>query len=254
MSIIKQFDLTGKVAIVTGSSKGIGRAIALAFAQQGAKVVLSSRRQEAVDAVAEEFKAAGLDAIAIACHMGSSEQFAQLVDKTVAQLGGLDIVVNNAAANPIFGPIQDADGGAFDKIMQVNVKGPWELCKLAFPHLKNNKGCVINISSIEGVTPGQGMGLYSVSKAALIQLTNSMAREWGPYGIRANSILPGLIQTKFSQALFVNDKILKTVLAKQALPQVGQSDDIAGLALFLASDAASFCTGESFTADGGYTI
>lgn len=254
MSIIKQFDLTGKVAIVTGSSKGIGRAIALAFAQQGAKVVLSSRRQEAVDAVAEEFKAAGLDAIAIACHMGSSEQIAQLVDKTVAQLGGLDIVVNNAAANPIFGPIQDADGGAFDKIMQVNVKGPWELSKLAFPHLKKNKGCVINISSIEGVTPGQGMGLYSVSKAALIQLTNALAREWGPYGIRANSILPGLIQTKFSQALFVNEKILKTVLAKQALPQVGQSDDIAGLALFLASDAASFCTGESFTADGGYTI
>ncbi len=254
MSIIQQFDLSGKVAIVTGSSKGIGKAIALAFAQQGANVVLSSRKQEAVDEAAAEFKSEGLEAIAIACHMGDNEQIQQLVEKTIAAFGQLDIIVNNAAANPIFGPIQDADGDAFDKIMQVNVKGPWYLSKLAFPYLKKTKGTVINISSIEGFTPGQGMGLYSVSKAALIQLTKSLAREWGPYSIRANTICPGLIKTKFSQALFVNDHILKSVLAKQALPQVGVSEDIAGLALFLASDASSFCTGESFTADGGYTI
>ncbi len=254
MSIIKQFDLTGKVAIVTGSSKGIGKAIAKAFAQQGAHVVISSRKQEAVDAVVEEFTAEGLSVIGVPCHVGEEAQIANLVAQTIAKWDRLDIVVNNAAANPIFGPIQNADSPAFDKIMQVNVKGPWLLCKEAFPHLKSSQGNVINISSIEGVTPGQGMGLYSVSKAALIQLTNSMAREWGPLGIRANTILPGLIKTKFSQALFVNDQILKTVLGKQALSKVGEPDDIAGLAVFLASDAAAFCTGESFTADGGYTI
>ena len=254
MGIINQFDLSGKVAIVTGSSKGIGKAIAYAFAQQGAKVVVSSRKQEAVDEVVAEFKKEGLEAIGISCHVGSEEAIKSLVEQTIAQLGGIDIIVNNAAANPVFGPIQNADSPAFDKIMQVNVKGPWLLCKEAFPHLKASKGNVINISSIEGFTPGQGMGLYSVSKAALIQLTKSLAREWGPYGIRANTICPGLIKTKFSQALFVNEQILKTVLAKQAISKVGESEDISGLAVFLASDAAAFCTGESFTADGGYTI
>ena len=254
MNISQYFDLSGKVAIVTGSSKGIGKAIAHAYAQQGAKVVLSSRKQEAVDAVAAEFAAEGLDAKAIACHMGQSQQIEALVAGTVAHYGGIDIVVNNAAANPIFGPVQDADGTAFDKIMTVNVKGPWELCKLAYPHLKANGGSIINISSIEGITPGQGLGLYSVSKAALIQLTKVLAREWGGKNIRANTICPGLIKTKFSEALTSNEHILKSVLAKQALPQLGEPVDIAGLALFLASAASSFVTGESFTADGGYTI
>lgn len=254
MKIIQQFDLSGKVAIVTGASKGIGKAIAQAFAQQGAKVVVSSRKQEAVDAVAAEFTEAGLTATGIACHMGDSAQIEQLVASTLKQYGGIDIIVNNAAANPIFGPVEAADGAAFDKIMSVNVKGPWELCKLSHPHLKVNGGSVINISSIEGITPGQGLGLYSVSKSALIQLTKVLAKEWGSHHIRANTICPGLIQTKFSQALTSNERILKSVLGKQALPQLGQPEDIAGLALFLASPASSFVTGESFTADGGYII
>ncbi|MCR9252268.1 MAG: glucose 1-dehydrogenase [bacterium] len=254
MNISQKFDLTGKTAIVTGSSKGIGLAIAKAFAQQGAKVVISSRKQEAVDEVAKEFENEGQIVAAIACHMGDSNQIQNLVEETVKKFGGIDVVVNNAATNPIFGNIQDADGGAFDKIMGVNVKGPWELATLAYPHLKENGGSVINISSIEGITPGQGLGLYSVSKSALITLSKVLAREWGHEGIRANTICPGLIKTKFSEALTSNEHILKHVLAKQALPQVAEPIDIAGLALFLASDASSFCTGQEFTADGGYTI
>jgi dehydrogenase/reductase SDR family member 4 len=254
MKISQKFDLTGKVAIVTGSSKGIGKAIARAFAEQGAQVVISSRKQDALDETVAEFAKDGLKVQAIACHMGDSAQIIHLVEETVGRLGGIDVVVNNAAANPIFGPVQDADGGAFDKIMAVNVKGPWELAKLAYPYLKKNGGSVINISSIEGITPGQGLGLYSVSKAALIQLSKVLAKEWGKYGIRANTICPGLVRTKFSEALTGNDQILKHVLAKQALPQVAEPIDIAGLALFLAADASSFCTGQEFVADGGYTI
>jgi len=254
MNISQKFDLTGKVAIVTGSSKGIGKAIALAFAQQGAQVVVSSRKQEAVDETAAEFKKEGLVVEAIACHMGDSEQIKNLVDETVKRYGGIDIIVNNAAANPIFGPIEEAGSDAFDKIMAVNVKGPWELAKLCYPHLVKNNGSVINISSIEGITPGQGLGLYSVSKAALIQLSKVLAKEWGKTGVRANTICPGLVKTKFSEALTSNDHILKSVIAKQALPHVAEPIDIAGLALFLASDASSFCTGQEFTADGGYTI
>lgn len=254
MNISQKFDLTGKVAVVTGSSKGIGKAIARAFAQQGAKVVVSSRRQEAVDETAAEFKKEGLDVAPIACHMGDTKQISSLVEQTVKLFGTIDILVNNAATNPIFGPIQEADDSAFDKIMEVNVKGPWELAKLCFPYLEQSGGSIINISSIEGITPGQGLGLYSVSKAALIQLTKVLAKEWGHQGIRANTICPGLVKTKFSEALTSNEKILKHVLSRQALPQVAEPIDIAGLAVFLASDASSFCTGQEFTADGGYTI
>jgi NAD(P)-dependent dehydrogenase (short-subunit alcohol dehydrogenase family) len=254
MKISEKFNLEGKVAIVTGSSKGIGKAIALAFAQQGAKVVISSRKQEAVDETAAEFKQEGLAVEAIACHMGDSQQIQHLVGETIKRYGRIDIVVNNAATNPIFGPIEKADGDAFEKIMSVNVEGPLELAKLCFPHLKKSKGSVINISSIEGITPGHGLGLYSISKSALIQLTKVLAQEWGNKGVRANTICPGLVKTKFSEALTSNEDILKHVLAKQALPQVAEPIDIAGLALFLASDASSFCTGQEFTADGGYTI
>lgn len=254
MKISEKFNLEGKVAIITGSSKGIGKAIALAFAQQGAKVVISSRKQEAIDETAAEFKKEGLDVEAIACHMGDSAQISHLVEETIKRCGRIDIVVNNAATNPIFGPIEKADSDAFNQIMAINVKGPLELAQLCFPNLEKSKGSVINISSIEGITPGQGLGLYSVSKSALIQLTRVLAKEWGSKGIRANTICPGLVKTKFSEALTSNEHILKHVVARQALPQVAEPIDIAGLALFLASDASSFCTGQEFTADGGYTI
>ena len=255
MTISNKFRLDNKVAIITGASKGIGKAIARALGQQGAKVVIASRKQDSVDETAKELMAEGIEAIGIAAHMGDMAQIKNLVEQTVKHFGAIDIVVNNAASNPSFGPITDTDNSVFDKIMDVNVKGPLELCKLAYPVMKERgSGSVINISSIEGITPGTGLGLYSVSKAALIALTKVLAKEWGPNQIRVNVICPGLIQTKFSEALTSNEKILKHVLAKQALPQLAGPEDIAGLALFLASDASSFCTGAVYTADGGYTI
>lgn len=255
MQIAENFRLDGKVAIVTGASKGIGKFIALALAQQGAKVVVSSRKMDAVTAVADEFKSEGLEAIGIPCHMGDDAQVKSLAEQTIKAFGGIDIIVNNAAANPVFGPVQNAGDDAFDKIMDVNVKGPLNLAKYAYDSMKSRGGgSVVNISSIEGITPGQGLGLYSVSKAALIQLTKVLAREWGPDSIRANAICPGLIETKFSKALTSNDKILKMVMMKQALPMLAQPEDIAGLALFLASDASKFVTGATIIADGGYTI
>ncbi len=255
MQIAENFRLDGKVAIVTGASKGIGKFIALALAQQGAKVVVSSRKMDAVTAVADEFKSEGLEAIGIPCHMGDDAQVKSLAEQTIKAFRGIDIIVNNAAANPVFGPVQNAGDDAFDKIMDVNVKGPLNLAKYAYDSMKSRGGgSVVNISSIEGITPGQGLGLYSVSKAALIQLTKVLAREWGPDSIRANAICPGLIETKFSEALTSNDKILKMVMMKQALPMLAQPEDIAGLALFLASDASKFVTGATIIADGGYTI
>ncbi len=255
MPISDQFRLNDKVAIITGASKGIGKAIARALGQQGAKIVISSRKQEAVDETVKEFLAEGIEAIGVAAHMGDEIQIKNLAEQTINHFGGIDIVVNNAATNPSFGPVLETDNTMFDKIMEVNVKGPLALCKLAYPVMKQKgAGSVINISSIEGITPGSGLGLYSVSKAALIALTKVLAKEWGPDNIRVNVICPGLIKTKFSEALTKNEKILKHILAKQALPQVAAPEDIAGLALFLASEAASFCTGSVFTADGGYTI
>jgi len=255
MEMIKQFDLTGKVAIVTGASKGIGRAIAEALAQQGAHVVVSSRKQDAVDMVAKEITDQGWKASASACHMGDDEHIQRLAENTIKVLGGVDIIVNNAAANPVFGPIEQAGDDAFQKIMQVNVQGPLNLAKYCLESMKSRGGgSVINISSIEGITPGHGLGLYSVSKAALIQLTKVMAREWGQAKIRVNAICPGLVETKFSEALTSNEKIMKVVMLKQALPMVAQPSDIAGLALYLAAPASQFVTGSVITADGGYTI
>jgi NAD(P)-dependent dehydrogenase (short-subunit alcohol dehydrogenase family) len=255
MDIAASFRLDGKVAIVTGASKGIGEAIAEALARQGAKVVVSSRKQEAVDAVAERLRKDGLEATGIAAHMGDMEQVKRLLDKTVQHYGGVDIIVNNAAINPVFGPIVEADARAFDKIMDVNVKGPMELSKWAYPVMKaRGGGAVINISSIEGIRPGLGLGMYSISKSALIALTKVMAREWGSDQIRVNVICPGLVRTKFSEALTSNEKILQMVMKAQALPQVAEPEDIAGLAVFLASPASAFCTGGVYTADGGYTI
>jgi NAD(P)-dependent dehydrogenase (short-subunit alcohol dehydrogenase family) len=255
MNIQDRFRLDGKVAIVTGASKGIGKAIALALGQQGAKVVVSSRKQDAVDEVIAEFKKENVEALAVACHMGDMQQIQALIGQTQKAFGGVDIIVNNAATNPVFGPVVNTDTAAFDKIMDVNVKGPLELAKLAYPIMKGRGGgSVINISSIEGITPGHGLGLYSISKSAMIAMSKVLAREWGSDHIRVNTICPGLVKTKFSEALTSNEKILKTVLAKQALPQVAEPEDIAGLCLFLAADASAFCTGAVYAADGGYTI
>ena len=247
------FQLDGKVALVTGASKGIGEAMARGLAEFGARVVLSSRKQESVDEVAAFFKDDGLEATGIAADMGKLKDIDILVDRCVATYGGLDIIVNNAAANPVFGPIQDTDEGAFDKILDVNLKGPFELCKKAYPILKQRgRGSIIHVSSIGGLKPETGIGIYSVSKAAIINLTQAMAKEWGADNIRVNAICPGLIKTKFSEALWSNDEILDGFLKKIPLGRAGTTDDVAGLAVFLASDAAAYCSGGVYLVDGGY--
>jgi dehydrogenase/reductase SDR family protein 4 len=244
MSDANWFDLTDKVAIVTGASKGIGKAIAHALGEHGAKVVVSSRDQEACEAVAVELGSAGIEARGIAAHMGEPENIQQLVDHTIEEFGGVDILVNNAATNPVFGPLLHSDALVFDKIMGVNVKGPFELARRVQPSmLERGGGSVINISSVGGVSPEHLLGLYSVSKAALISLTKVMAKEWGSAGIRANAICPGLIKTKFSKALWSNEAILKTVTERLPLGRMGSPEEVAGLAVFLASDASSYCTG-----------
>jgi len=255
MKIDTKFRLDDKVALVTGASRGIGKAIARAMGQQGARVVVSSRKQDTVEQVAAELGEEGIEAQGIAAHVGDQEQLKDLVNRTISSYGGIDIIVNNAAINPVYGPIAETDHAVFDKIFQVNVKGPLELSKLVYPVMKDRKGgSVINISSIEGLTPGLGLGLYSITKSTLIAITKVLAREWGKDGIRVNVICPGLVKTKFSQALISNEQVMKYVLARQALPEIAEPENIAGLALFLASEASSFVTGGIYTVDGGYTI
>jgi NAD(P)-dependent dehydrogenase (short-subunit alcohol dehydrogenase family) len=247
------FQLDGKIALITGASKGIGEAIARGLAEFGAKVVISSRKQDALDGIAEAFRADGLEATGIEAHMGSIEDIHALVDKTVETYGGLDIIINNAAANPVFGPIHDTDERAFDKIIEVNLKGPFELCKKAYPILKRRGGgSIVNISSIGGLTPEPGIGIYSVSKAAINNLTQAMAQDWGADNIRVNAICPGLIKTKFSEALWSDEKILNRFIKQIPLGRAGTTDDVAGLAVFLASDAAAYCSGGIYRVDGGY--
>jgi dehydrogenase/reductase SDR family member 4 len=249
------FDLTGKVAVITGASKGIGEAIAQLYGSAGAQVVVSSRKQEAVDSVAKLINDAGGKAKAIACNMGDMNDVQKLITETITAFGRIDILVNNAATNPTFGPVIETNEAAFDKIMNVNVKGPFEIAKKAYPFMKEKKsGSIINISSVGGLRPEAGLGIYSMSKAALISLTKVMAKEWGDDNIRANVICPGLIKTKFSEALWSNDKIMHTMMKMLPIKQIGTPEEITALALFLGSDASAYCTGSVFTADGGFTI
>lgn len=249
------FDLSGKVAVVTGASKGIGEAIAKIYGAAGATVVVSSRKKEAVEVVANAIVKNGGKAMAVACHMGNMQDIDHLVKETLSVLGNVDIVVNNAATNPVFGPVVDTDETAFDKIMNVNVKGPFELSKKFYAVMKEKKsGSIINVSSIGGLRPEPGLGIYSMSKAALISLTKVIAKEWGGDNIRANVICPGLIKTKFSEALWNDDKIMHTMMKMLPIKRVGTPEEIAALALYLAADESAYCTGSVFTADGGFTI
>lgn len=256
MSSIKQkFDLTGKVAIVTGSSKGIGLSIARGLAENGAKLVISSRKQKAVDAIAKAFNKEGLEAIGIACHIGDAEQREALIAKTIAKYGRIDILVNNAAINPFYGPLEGCGEDVFDKIMDVNVKAPWLLSNLVYPHMKaNGNGSIINISSVEGIHPGFRLGLYSMTKSALIMLTKNQAKEWGKYGIRSNVICPGLIKTKFSEGLWSNEKLVAGYNQTVPLQRMAEPDEMAGVVMLLASEAGSYMTGGVYAADGGYLI
>ncbi|WP_439131413.1 SDR family NAD(P)-dependent oxidoreductase [Polaribacter sp.] len=255
MNINNQFNLKGKVAIITGSSKGIGKAIATGLAENGAQVVISSRNQEACNEVAKQFTEIGLKAVGIACHIGKEDQRKNLINKTIKSFKRIDILVNNAAINPVFGPIEEVDPVVFDKIMDINVKAPWSLSNLVLPYFKTNtNGSIINIASVEALTPGFGLGLYSTSKAAILMLTKNQAKEWGRYGVRANAICPGLIKTKFSAALWTNEKMLHKLEKSIPSGRMGMPEEMVGLACLLASDAGNYMTGGVYTADGGYMI
>lgn len=251
----KKFELTGKTAVITGASKGIGAAIAEALAAFGAKVIVSSRKQEAVEQVAHKIKEQGGEATAVACHVGHTDQLNNLITRAKDHYGTVDILVNNAAINPVYGPIAEADDAAFDKIMAVNVKSCFILANLCYPIMKaNGGGSIINIASVEGLKPSFGLGLYSVSKAALIMLTKNQAKEWGPDGIRSNVICPGLIKTKFSAAIWQNEKVMGQIEKHLPSGRMASPDEMTGVAVFLASDASSYSTGGVFTADGGHMI
>ena len=250
------FNLQGKVALITGASKGIGEAIAHIFSKAGAKVVINSRKAEDLKEVAERIqKETGQEVFPFAANAGDPQQVSILVNATIDRFGKIDILVNNAATNPVFGPSLDCDSAAFDKIMAVNVRGPFELSKLVFPSMQQQKsGSVINISSIAGQKPDAGLGMYSVSKAALDMLTKVLAKEWGKDGIRVNAIAPGLIKTKFSQALWENEAMLAKFTKFIPISRMGTPEEIASLALYLASDASQYTTGEIFAVDGGTLI
>ena len=246
------FSLTDKVAIITGASKGIGAAIAHGFARAGARVVVSSRKQDAVDAVAREIEAAGGTALGVAAHMGEPAQIQKLVDTAVAILGGVDILVNNAAINPTFGLVIDADLGVFQKMVDVNIKGYLLAIQHCAPHMRRRGGgSIINLASTAGLQPAIGLGLYSITKAAVIMLTRVLAKELGPEKIRVNAIAPGVIKTKFSQTLWNTPEIYERTVSSAALRRIGMPAELIGTALYLASDASSFTTGETIVVDGG---
>ncbi|MDO9318079.1 MAG: SDR family oxidoreductase [Gammaproteobacteria bacterium] len=249
------FNLAGKVALITGSTKGIGLAIARRMAQVGAHVVISSRNQQACEEVADLINAEGGVAVAIACNINYKEQLRMLVEKTTAHFGGIDILVCNAALNPYYGSSQDIPDEAFDKIMNANIGSAHRLCQLVLPGMAaRGGGAVIIVSSIAGLKGSTVLGAYGISKAADMQMARNLAVEWGPKNIRVNCIAPGLVRTDFARALWENPETYAATVAKYPLRRIGEPDEIAGAAIFLASEAGSFTTGQTLVIDGGGTI
>ncbi len=249
------FNLTDKVAVITGASRGIGQAIAEAYAAAGAKVVLASRKQEGVDAVAEIIRGKGGEALAVAAHTGDETAVQHLIDQATTAYGGIDILVNNAATNPHFGHILTADDSHWDKILDVNVKGYFRVAKLCAESMKTRGGGkIINMASIAGLEPQPMMGVYSVSKAAVLMLTQVLAAELAQFNIQVNAVAPGFVKTKFSAALWQNPMINETVIKSIPQGRMAEPEELTGIALYLASNASSFTTGATFTIDGGQMV
>ena len=253
MSKTLLFDLEGKVALVSGASRGIGEAIAKLLAQQGAHVIVSSRKLEGCQAVADAIIAEGGKATAIACHIGEMEHITQAFSRIRQDFGRLDILVNNAATNPQFCNVLDTDPGAFQKTVDVNIRGYFFMSVEAGKLMREHQGgSIINVASINGVSPGEFQGVYSMTKAAVINMTKVFAKECAPFGIRCNALLPGLTDTRFASALVKNDAILNAALQHIPLKRVAAPEEMAGAVLYLASEASSYTTGVSLNVDGGY--
>jgi len=250
------FDLTGKVAVITGSTKGIGKSIAEQMANHGATVVVSSRKEDACEAVKNEInekvKGGAGSAIAIPCNIGHKEQLQMLVDETRRQLGKIDILVCNAAVNPFFGSMADIPDSAFERIMDSNIKSNHWLCQMVIPEMVARRDGVITIvSSIGGLNGSATLGAYCISKAADMQMARNIAAEYGVHNVRANTIAPGLIKTNFARALWENPEILKQATAGSKLQRIGEPEEIGGVAVMLASKAGCFITGQTLIVDGG---
>lgn len=249
------FSLEGKIAVITGASRGIGKAMAMAFAEHGARCILVSRKLEAVLSVADEIRDKGFEAEAFACHMGYQEQIQDLFKKLEERYGRVDILVNNAATNPHFGNMLDADQGMWDKIIDVNLKGPFFMIKQAAPlMIKAGGGAILNVASINAKRPGLMQGVYSVSKAALVSMTEVFAKELAPFKVRVNALLPGLTDTNFASALINNKDIHDFVVKQIPMGRHAEPSEMAGAALYLVSDASSYTTGTCLACDGGILI
>jgi NAD(P)-dependent dehydrogenase (short-subunit alcohol dehydrogenase family) len=249
------FDLTGQVAVVTGSSRGIGRSAAEIMASLGARVVISSRKADACEAVAAAIRKDGGEAVVIPCNISRKEEIEALVKGTLQQWGRIDTLVCNAAVNPYFGPLANIPDDAFDKIMNSNIKSNLWLCNLAIPAMaEKGGGSVVIVSSIGGLRGSANLGAYGISKAADFQLARSLAVEWGPKNIRVNCVAPGLVKTDFARALWEDPERLKRTVSTAPLRRIGEPDEIGGIVAFLASRSASFMTGSVIVADGGVTI
>jgi NAD(P)-dependent dehydrogenase (short-subunit alcohol dehydrogenase family) len=246
-------DLNGKVAIVTGASRGIGEAIARTFAAHGAKVALVARKAEALEEVA---KSLGESAIAISAHTGREDDCKRVVAETVARFGKVDVLVNNAATNPHFGPMLTVSEGQWDKTFEVNVKGYFWLTREVAQHLveRGAPGSIVNVASIMGLNAAPLQGCYGMTKAAVLSMTKTLSLELGSAKIRVNAIAPGLVETKFAAAIVASPELSKTIVDRTPAGRVGQPEEIAGAALYLASDAASYHTGQTLVVDGGFTI
>lgn len=250
---ITDFSLEGKVAIVTGGSRGIGRSVAIGLAEAGADVAIAARKPEALEESVAAASAVGRRVIGVPTNVRHLEQLENLVEETKRQLGRIDILVNNAGTNPSFGPIHEIDDGAWDVIMNTNVKAPFFLSNLVRSAIleHGDGGAIVNVSSVGGVRASDVIGGYSISKAALIMMTQVCAKTWGVDGIRVNCVAPGIIKTEFSRALWENEEILSHATSNAALRRIGIPDEMAGAVIFLASEASSFVSGQTIVMDGG---